>query len=129
MTGRNNSDGEKSVYESCTEDMEISELHKIFRKHFEAEFEPLPEARPVAITLTEEEEPEDDDGDASAAVWEGLSDEDKPVAELVQYNTSQTTMPEMTSEEYRTFMVYLCACSYNSWYLQHYPDVKATTFH
>ena len=75
----------------------------LFKKHFEASFEPLPDTQPIPV-LTGGDANETKDGDSSSD-WGGLSDESEPAIKLIQHNESRTARPEMTKAEYKKFMV------------------------
>ena len=101
---RSESDEEELVDPNFKSDIETSDLRTLFKRHFEAQFEPLPEVRSTTIAPAEDEE-RGGGGDDSGSAWEGLSDEDEPAAELIQYNTSLTAISQSTKEEYKTYMV------------------------
>ena len=82
---------------------ESQDLQALFRKHFEAQFEPLLETRPTPVPVAENEE--GNVIDESGSYWEGLSEEEEANAPLVQYTTSRTARPEMSREELKAFMV------------------------
>lgn len=76
--------------------------HLLFRKHFEATFQPLPEQQPQLSSVGENEE--DSTDEAAISDWEGLSDVEQ--AEEVAYQvTSQTGGVEVSRTEQRAFMV------------------------
>lgn len=73
----------------------------IFRRHFEAQFKPLPELKRVAKIV--EEEPEDDSEEDSE--WDGISDEDGGSVQVVEHSDAQTRMAAMSKEQLKAFMV------------------------
>ncbi|KAK4069914.1 uncharacterized protein Triagg1_6709 [Trichoderma aggressivum f. europaeum] len=105
------------------------DAQEIFRRHFEAQFLPLPEAKRKAKAV-EEEDGSEDDGDASGSEggeWDGLSSEDDdededgveddeddeedededdaPVIEVVDHSVSQApTTSTMSKRELKAFM-------------------------
>ena len=98
---------EGQQHQVTPDDIDSPDLQALFKKHFEAQFEPLPEkifSLPSSSKNTEEAEDESNDCDL-CSTWEGLSDEDKPAPKLIQHGTSETAIPIMTNEEYKTFMV------------------------
>ncbi|KAL7802738.1 hypothetical protein V8C43DRAFT_269277 [Trichoderma afarasin] len=107
------------------------DAQEIFRRHFEAQFLPLPEAKRKAKAVEEEDGSEDDsDGSGSeGGEWDGLSNEDEdedevedgseddddeeeeededdtPVIEVVDHSASQApTTSTMSKRELKAFM-------------------------
>ena len=80
------------------------DLQEIFRRHFEAQFQPLPQSKSTLIAkpTTEHEQPE---GDESG--WEGISnDQDDIDIEIVEYTASTAAVKAaLTKEELKDFMV------------------------
>ena len=105
MKRRKFSDDIGSVDQSCIADMEVSDLDTLFKKHFEAQFEPLSETSTLPKTSAKDDEVEEDESDTLSSEWEGLSDQDNQVAVLVQHHTALKGTAENTSHEYKTFMV------------------------
>ncbi|KAK5990107.1 hypothetical protein PT974_08371 [Cladobotryum mycophilum] len=87
----------------------------IFRRHFEARFNPLPEADDVKTDDEEDQGDEaDSDGEEKNAEWGGLSDdevssdedeEETPAVEVVDHSVSQTPKATtMSKRELKAFM-------------------------
>jgi hypothetical protein len=101
----------------------------IFRRHFEAEFAPLPEAETARsdfkktkhegssndIESKEEEDNNNSDGDDGE--WGGLSDEDSvteeepnPTIQVVDHSSKQPPKPaSMSKRELKAFMVWIAS--------------------
>jgi hypothetical protein len=84
----------------------------IFRKYFEAQFEPIEPSKPD--TDSEEDEGEDDDeelSDAEGSDWDGLSgkeedsDEESYEVEIVEHKDAQRTDDLMDKKARKAFMV------------------------
>lgn len=83
----------------------------VFRKHFEAQFAPLPEPVKAAEASSDDEE-EDSDGDGESGEgeeWGGVSDsddegEDKAV-EVVDHSSKASDAASMGKRELKAFMV------------------------
>lgn len=104
----------------------------IFRRHFEAEFAPLPEAEAAkskfkktkhegnSNDIESEEEEENNDSNGDDGEWAGLSDEDSvteeeenPTIQVVDHSSKQPPKPAaMSKRELKAFMV--CIASYRS---------------
>ncbi|OPB39319.1 hypothetical protein A0O28_0050250 [Trichoderma guizhouense] len=108
------------------------DAQEIFRRHFEAQFLPLPEAKRKAKAVEEEDGSEDDsDSGSEGGEWDGLSneddddnededgseddddddeeeeedDDDTPVIEVVDHSVSQApTTSTMSKRELKAFM-------------------------
>ncbi|KAK0765585.1 hypothetical protein N5P37_001522 [Trichoderma harzianum] len=109
------------------------DAQEIFRRHFEAQFLPLPEAKRKAKAVEEEDGSEDDsdsDSGSEGGEWDGLSnededddegedeseddedddeeeeeDDDSPVIEVVDHSASQApTTSTMSKRELKAFM-------------------------
>jgi len=88
-----------------SEESDSALLHaqEIFRRHFEAQFEPLPVVqKPVKVA---EEAPEDDSEEDSG--WDGISDGEENGIQVVEHTDAQARMAAMSREELKAFMVYL----------------------
>ena len=100
---RSQLDEEAAGTEGTSNGSNDGDLQALFRKHFEAQFEPLPDTQHTPVPLASDIE-KGNDGE-STSDWEGLSDENEPAMELIQHTTPWTARPEMTKEEYKIFMV------------------------
>ena len=85
------------------EDGDSPDLHSLFRQHFEANFKPLedlrlpqaPQGNPMATP--DPSEPNSD--------WEGLSDTDNDLVEVVEHAIPRSSTPELTKKDVKNFMV------------------------
>lgn len=86
-----------------SEDSEASELdaHEIFRRHFEAQFKPLPVAKKPVKPVEEELEDESEEG----SDWGGISDGEGNGVQVVEHTDAQSRMAAMSKEELKAFMV------------------------
>ena len=83
---------------------EISDdLHALFRQHFETQFEPLDNSH-LLQSKHNSEEPFID-ADRSETDWEGLSDEERTEAHVIQLNGDNRQVEEFSKEEFKSFMV------------------------
>ena len=81
------------------------DLQEVFRRHFEAQFKPLPDQKPqMGPSKTTETDlgPDEDVSD-----WDGIStDEEELSIEVVEYATPiKAEKPELSKEELKGFMV------------------------
>lgn len=88
---------------SSSEESEASELdaQEIFRRHFEAQFKPLPVVQKAVQEvegLSEDEEDEEEE-------WGGISEPEEGGVEVVEHTDAQTRMAAMSKEELKAFMV------------------------
>ena len=76
------------------------DAQEIFRRHFEAQFKPLPEVKkPIKYV---EELPEDESEEESE--WGGITDEEDGV-QVVEHTDAQARTAAMSKEELKKFMV------------------------
>ncbi|KAJ4860451.1 hypothetical protein T069G_05439 [Trichoderma breve] len=88
------------------------DAQEIFRRHFEAQFLPLPEAKRKAKAVEEEDGNEDEDEDEDGSEDDDDDDEeeeededDNPVIEVVDHSVSQApTTSTMSKRELKAFM-------------------------
>lgn len=88
-----------------SEGSESSELdaQEIFRRHFEAQFEPLPE---VAKPTISREESDDGNEDKEEGEWDGISEEEEEEGvQIVHHTNAESRMAAMSKEELKAFMV------------------------
>jgi hypothetical protein len=88
---------------------------EIFRKHFEAMFEPLPGSESATPTFGQEVDEEDSGPTSDESAWEGLSEpepdsvpnEETSLVEVVDHRAEvrDTEAPELERQRYKTFMV------------------------
>jgi hypothetical protein len=79
----------------------VVDPQEIFRRHFEAQFKPLPQ-----IEKPTERSPEvrSDDSEEESD-WEGISDEEENVVTVVEHQHAQSHMAPMSKDELKSFMV------------------------
>jgi len=84
-----------------SEDSEaLEDAQEIFRRHFEAQFKPLPVAKkPIQVI----EEPKDDSEEESD--WDGISETEEDGVQVVEHTDAQIRMAAMSKEELKSFMV------------------------
>jgi hypothetical protein len=84
------------------------DAQEIFRRHFEAQFKPLPVVQKT-VKVPEEAPPEDESDGASE--WDGISEEEETTVQVVEHVDAQSRMAAMSKEELKVFMVLLSACN------------------
>ncbi|KUJ13068.1 uncharacterized protein LY89DRAFT_592510 [Mollisia scopiformis] len=84
-----------------SDEREETELdaQEIFRRHFEAQFQPLP-IIPKPKTVVEELDDEQDE----QSDWDGISDGDENVVQVVEHTDTQLRISAMSKEELKAFM-------------------------
>ncbi|KAF3347678.1 Polyadenylation factor subunit 2 [Verticillium dahliae VDG2] len=85
------------------------EAQAIFRRHFEAQFAPLPETKKPKVAEPEAEEVLEDDAEVDSD-WDGVSaDEAEQAIEVVDHTDSKPHDPTagMTKRQLKAFMVRL----------------------
>lgn len=102
----------RKTEDSSSEESEVGGLNEldaqeIFRRHFEAQFEALPEVPKPEVTAKDsddddEEEEEEEDGED----WGGLSDENTDGVVVVQHTKTGSSTAGMSREELKAFMVW-----------------------
>lgn len=93
--------GQREASEEAAIEQDQLDAQEIFRRHFEAQFKPLPianKAEPVQ-EMIEEESDEDSD-------WDGISDGEENRVQVVEHTDAQTRMAAMSKEELKSFMVF-----------------------
>ncbi|CAG8960493.1 hypothetical protein HYFRA_00008212 [Hymenoscyphus fraxineus] len=88
---------------SGSEESEGAQLdaQEIFRRHFEAQFKPLP----IVQKATEEaEDLSEEDDDDEEEEWGGISEPEEGGVEVVEHTDAQTRMAAMSKEELKAFM-------------------------
>ncbi|TAQ83568.1 hypothetical protein B7494_g8107 [Chlorociboria aeruginascens] len=76
----------------------LEHAQEIFRRHFEAQFKPLPAVQRSVKTV----EVEEDFGDESD--WDGISDTQENAVQVVEHTDASTRMAAMSKEELKAFM-------------------------
>lgn len=88
---------------SMSDEEHSSKLQALFRQHFEASFKPLDGiCQPTGNHETVEYQQTEDGVESD---WEGISDEDRVEAHVIQHQSSQTLKPAIPHDEYKSFMV------------------------
>ena len=84
---------------------DTSELdaQEIFRRHFETQFKPLPNAQPASRLPVEES----DDDSEEESDWGGISDDQETEVQVVEHTEAQARTAAMSKEELKAFMVCL----------------------
>jgi hypothetical protein len=77
------------------------DAQEIFRRHFEAQFKPLPVTQKPAKPVEEEVEDESED----TSDWDGISDNEENVVQVVEHTDAKSRMAAMSKEELKSFMV------------------------
>jgi hypothetical protein len=90
-----------------SEESDASELdaQEIFRRHFEAQFKPLPVAQKPTNPVDEEEE----DNSEDTSDWDGISDDEENAVQVVEHTDAQSRMAAMSKEELKSFMAFSLA--------------------
>jgi hypothetical protein len=78
----------REVEENATE---VLDAQEIFRRHFEAQFKPLPVVAPVRAAPAVEEEDEDNLTDEEESEWDGISEEDGRATPIPQLHRVSLT--------------------------------------
>ncbi|TVY37689.1 Uncharacterized protein LSUB1_G004594 [Lachnellula subtilissima] len=76
------------------------DAQEIFRRHFEAQFKPLPVVQSRAKQV--EDVSEDDSSEESE--WEGISELEEESVEVIEHTDAQSRMAAMSKEELKAFM-------------------------
>lgn len=88
----------ESSEESESEELDAQE---IFRRHFEAQFKPLPDIKKVVKVVEEELEGESEEEED----WDGISEEEGGAVQVVEHTDAESRMAAMSKEELKAFMV------------------------
>jgi hypothetical protein len=88
---------------SESEESQSAELdaQEIFRRHFEAQFAPLPVVQKE--TKAVEDVPEEESEEESE--WGGISEPEEDSVEVIEHSDAQSRMAAMSKEELKAFMV------------------------
>jgi len=79
------------------------DAQEIFRRHFEAQFKPLPIAQPASKPTAEVSEDESEE----ESDWVGISDNEQTEVQVVEHAEAQARTAAMSKEELKSFMVCL----------------------
>jgi hypothetical protein len=77
------------------------DTQEIFRKHFEAQFKPLPAAK-IPVKVVEEIS---EDVSEEESEWGGISDEEGVSVQVIEHTDAETRMAAMSKEQLKAFMV------------------------
>ncbi len=77
------------------------DAQEIFRRHFEAQFKPLPAIKKQAPIVEDASEDEPDD----ETDWDGISDDEEDGVQVVEHTDAQARTAGMNKEELKKFMV------------------------
>lgn len=83
--------------ESLGEELDAQE---IFRRHFEAQFKPLPKVQNATVVEESSDQVPETESD-----WGGLSDGEEDGVQVVEHEDAQARMAAMSKEELKIFMV------------------------
>lgn len=81
---------------------EEDDAQAIFRRHFEAQFKPLPAPKKI-VKIVEEVEDESDDRSS----WDGISEVEEDAVQVVEHTDVHAKIALMSKEELKAFMVCL----------------------
>jgi hypothetical protein len=89
------------------EDLESFErnAHEIFRRHFEAQFKPLPQIEQPVKGLEQQVEGESEDD----SEWDGISDREQTSVQVVEHTSKESQIATMSKVELKSYMVKLYA--------------------
>lgn len=87
--------------ESSQSESEELDPQEIFRRHFEAQFKPLPVVQKAPVYV--ESESDNESGDESN--WDGISDEEEDGVQVVEHANEASRVGAMSKEELKKFMV------------------------
>lgn len=85
--------------EQVSESEEL-DAQEIFRRHFEAQFKPLPVFQKPIVLAEESEDESNEEND-----WEGISDSEQNGVQVIEHTDALTRMAAMSKEELKSFMV------------------------
>ncbi|CZT08704.1 uncharacterized protein RAG0_13721 [Rhynchosporium agropyri] len=85
--------------ESEKSEAELPDAQEIFRRHFEAQFKPLPAVKKKIVVepMVEDESEEDSD-------WYGISDVEQNGVQVIEHTDAESRMAAMSKEELKSFM-------------------------
>jgi len=88
--------------ESEGSESEQLDAQEIFRRHFEAQFKPLPVVKKDIVMEEASQEESEEDLD-----WDGISDGEADGVQVVEHTDALSRMAAMSKEELKSFMVFL----------------------
>ena len=108
------------------EDSETLELNaqEVFRRHFEAQFKPLPQVQRPTKVLEEQAIGESEDD----SEWDGISDGEQTAVQVVEHTDRQFRIATMSKVEVKSYMVILINFP-NLTMLTQKPELETTQSH
>ncbi|KAH8663602.1 hypothetical protein BGZ60DRAFT_565644 [Tricladium varicosporioides] len=99
---RHDTETTKSERISNSDESETSDIdpQEIFRRHFEAQFKPLPKVKKPVVEVEDVLE----DESKSESEWGGISDGEDMAIEIVEHSDAQSRMAAMSKEQLKAFM-------------------------
>ena len=95
---------------------------EVFRRHFEAQFQPLPETKKPKVVEEEIEEEEEEEEEE----WDGISEDENDVR-IVEHTDAYARMAAMSKEQLKSFMVlYLLFLHWRLRFTNGYVDIETT---
>ncbi|KAL2074866.1 hypothetical protein VTL71DRAFT_8645 [Oculimacula yallundae] len=79
--------------------LEELDAQEIFRRHFEAQFQPIPVVKREIIVEEVAEEDSEEESD-----WDGISDTEENGVQVIEHTDAESRMAAMSKEELRSFM-------------------------
>jgi hypothetical protein len=77
------------------------DAQEVFRRHFEAQFKPLPQVEKTVKVF--EEEPDDESEEDPE--WDGISDEEQTAVQIVEHTDQLSQITTMSKGELKSYMV------------------------
>ena len=95
----------RAVASSTTEAEDIAAAkyaQEVFRRHFEAQFQPLPVVKKPEVL--EQEDELDGEEEEEESEWDGISEDENDVR-IVEHTDAYARMAAMSKEQLKSFMV------------------------
>jgi len=87
---------------TATEDIAAAEhAQEVFRRHFEAQFQPLPEVKKPKVVAQENDVNAEEEEESE---WGGISEDENDVR-IVEHTDAYARMAAMSKEQLKSFMV------------------------
>ena len=77
------------------------DAQEIFRRHFEAQFKPLPPVERKVKVAEEKLEKNSEEG----SEWDGISDGEQAAVQVVEHTDAQSRVATMSKDELKSYMV------------------------
>jgi len=78
---------------------------EIFRRHFEAQFAPLPAVQQTTKSAEDVSEDDSEEESEEESEWGGISGPEEEAVEVIEHSDAQSRMAAMSKEELKAFMV------------------------